>query len=54
MDRCWPQLLQNGFSPKAFLGDIVILGFVRVAQCNLSEITAGRERPQVPFLLNNV
>lgn len=55
MDRCWPQLLQNSFSPKAFMGNIVIWGFVRVAQsCNLSEIAAGRELPQVPFLLNNV
>lgn len=52
MDRCWPQLLQNGFSPKPFLGDVVILGFVRVAQCILSEIMAGRELPRVPFLLN--
>lgn len=53
MDRCWPQLLQNGFSPKAFLGDIVILGFVRVAQCNLSD--HGRKgATTIPFLLNNV
>lgn len=58
MDGFWSQLLQSGFfSPETFLRDIVtFLGFVnqvRVAQCcNLSEIVAGKELPQVPFLLN--
>lgn len=44
MDRCWPQLYKS-FSPKAFLGDSVILGFVRVVQYIPSEIMAGRELP---------